>query len=167
MKTDIELKQQVQDELAWDPEVPDARVGVEVHEGVVTLTGHLDTYLQKDAAQRAAYRVGGVKAVAVELDVIPKGPHQRSDTEIATAIEHLVAWNTSLAQDEIRVTVEKGWVILSGEVEHNFQREETERAVRPLMGVIGITNKIRVKSTVIQANLSARIQGDNQLTVEA
>jgi osmotically-inducible protein OsmY len=158
MKTDTEVKQLVQEELAWDLEVPDTRVGVAVREGVVTLTGHLDTYLQKEAAQRAAHRVTGVKAVAVELDVIPKGPHQRSDTEIATAIEHMYTWNTTTEHDEIRVTVEKGWVTLNGELEHNFQLLAAERAIHPVIGVVGITNKIGVRSTVTPANLSVRIQ---------
>lgn len=158
MKTDAELKKAVQDELSWEPLVPEERVGVAVHEGVVTLTGHLDTYIQKDATRKAAQRVAGVKAVAVELDVIPMGVHQRSDTEIATSIEHALAWNSTVPQDRITATVEKGWVTLSGEVEHNFQRVAAERAIHPLMGVVGITNTVRLKGSAIPSNLSARIQ---------
>jgi len=158
MKTDAELKKAVQEELSWEPSVPDERVGVAVSDGVVTLTGHLDTYIQKDAAQQAAQRVTGVKAVAVELDVVPLGLHQRSDTEIATAIEHHLAWNSTVPQDRIKVTVEKGWVTLSGEVDQNFQRLAAERVIRPLMGVVGITDRIRLKGTAIPANLSVRIQ---------
>jgi len=152
------LKKEVQEELSWEPEVPDERVGVAVSEGVVTLTGHLDTYIQKDAAQQAAQRVAGVKAVAVELDVVPTGPHQRSDTEIATAIEHLLTWNSTIPQDRVKVTVEKGWVTLSGELDQNFQRLAAERVIRPLMGVVGITDSIRLKGTAVPANLSVRIQ---------
>lgn len=159
MKSDAELKVEVEEELTWEPAVPDARVGVAVSEGVVTLTGHLDTYIQKDAAQQAAQRVSGVRAVAVEIDIIPLGAHQRSDTEIATAIEHVLAWNTAVPQDQVKVTVEKGWVTLSGELEQNFQRLAAERVIRPLKGVVGITDKIRLKSSAIPANLSARIQG--------
>jgi osmotically-inducible protein OsmY len=158
MKTDAKLKMEVEEELLWEPAVPDARVGVAVNEGVVTLTGHLDTYIQKDAAQQAAQRVAGVKAVAVELEVIPTGIHQRSDTEIATAIEHVLAWNASVPQDRIKVTVEKGWVTLTGELDQNFQRLAAERMIRPIMGVVGITDKIRLQGTAVPANLSARIQ---------
>lgn len=158
MKTDSELKQSVQEELSWEPSVPEERVGVSVKDGVVTLTGHLDTYVEKDAAQRAAQRVAGVKAVAVELDVIPKVPHQRSDTEIATSIDHLLEWNIATPHDCIKVTVEKGWVTLNGELDQNFQRLAAERVIRPLMGVVGISNLIRLKDAPIPSDLTSRIQ---------
>ncbi len=87
MKTDSEIKRDVLSELLWDPLISEAKVGVTVNEGVVTLTGHLDTYAEKVAAKRAPERVAGVKAIALELEVIPSGVHQRSDTEIALAVE--------------------------------------------------------------------------------
>lgn len=158
MKTDSDLKKDVLTELAWDPLVPEARVGVTVSEGVVTLTGHLDTYAEKVAARRAVERVSGVKAIAMELDVIPLGLHQRSDTEIATAIEHALSWNTSIPQDRVKVTVEKGWVTLSGELDWNFQRRAVERMIRPLKGVVGITDSIRLKTLAVPVNISSRIQ---------
>ena len=158
MKTDSDLKKDVLTELTWDPLVPEARVGVSVSEGVVTLTGHLDTYAEKVAARRAVERVAGVKAVALELDVVPVGLHQRSDTEIATAVEHALGWNTSVPQDRVKVTVEKGWVTLSGELDWNFQRRAVERMIRPLKGVVGITDNIRLKVLPIPVNLSNRIQ---------
>jgi osmotically-inducible protein OsmY len=158
MKTDSDLKKDVLSELSWDPLVPEARIGVAVHAGVVTLSGHLDTYSEKIAAKRAVERVAGVKAIALELDVVPVGIHQRSDTEIATAIEHVLGWNTSVPQDRVKVTVEKGWVTLSGELDWNFQRRAVERMVRPLKGVLGITDNIRLKTLPISVNLSARIQ---------
>lgn len=158
MKTDSELKKDVEAELLWDPLIPEARVGVAVNDGVVTLTGHLDTYAEKIAAKRAVERVTGVKAIAVELDVIPSGLHQRSDTEIAAAVEHALSWNTSVPQDRVRVTVEKGWVTLSGELDWNFQRRAVERMIRPLKGVAGITDNIRLKALPVPVNLSNRIQ---------
>lgn len=158
MKTDSELKHDVQSELLWDPLVPEARIGVAVSDGVVTLTGHLDTYAEKIAARRAVERVSGVKAIAVELDVIPLGIHHRSDTEIAAAVEHALSWNTSVPQDRVKVTVEKGWVTLSGELDWNFQRRAVERMIRPLKGVAGITDNIQIKSLPIPVNLSNRIQ---------
>lgn len=158
MKTDLDLKNDVLQELLWDPLVPEARVGVSVNEGVVTLTGHLDSYSEKVATRRAAERVAGVKAIAVELDVIPSGVHQRSDTEIAAAVQHALSWNTAVPQERVRVTVEKGWVTLSGELDWNFQRRALERMIRPLKGVAGIVDNIELKSLPISVNLSNRIQ---------
>lgn len=158
MKSDSELKKDVESELMWDPLVPEARVGVAVSDGVVTLTGHLDTYAEKIAVKRAAERVSDVKAIAVELDVIPPGIHQRSDTEIATAVEHALSWNTSVPQDRVKVVVEKGWVTLSGELDWNFQRRAVERMIRPLKGVSGITDNIRLKALPVPVNLSHRIE---------
>jgi osmotically-inducible protein OsmY len=158
MKTDSELKQDVQSELAWDPLVPETRIGVTVKDGVVTLVGHLDTYEQKIAAKRASERVAHVKAIAVELDVIPLGVHQRSDTEIAAAAEHALSWNATIPQNQVKVTVEKGWVTLRGELDWNFQRRTVERVIRPLKGVLGITDNIRLKTLPLPANLTNRIQ---------
>ena len=158
MKTDSELKKDVLAELAWDPVVPEAKVGVSVNGGVVTLTGHLDSYSEKIAARRAVERVGEVKAIAMEIDVIPLGVHQRSDTEIAAAVDHALSWNTSVPKDRIKVTVEKGWVTLGGEVDWNFQRRAVERLVRPLKGVVGISDNIGIKAAAVPTNLTNRIQ---------
>jgi osmotically-inducible protein OsmY len=158
MKTDFQIKSDVQSELLWDPLVPEAKIGVSVNEGVVTLTGHLDAYAEKVAAKRAAERVTGVKAIALEIEVIPVGSHKRSDTEIALAVEHALNWNTSIPADQVKVAVEKGWVTLSGELEWNFQRRSVERMVRPLKGVVGITDNIKLKATPAPENLKDRIQ---------
>ena len=158
MKTDSDLKHDILTELAWDPVVPEAKVGVAVSDGVVTLSGHLDTYAEKIATQRAVERVSGVQAIALEIDVVPQGVHKRSDTEIAVAAEQALGWNTSVPKDRVKVAVEKGWVTLSGELDWNFQRSAVERMIRPLNGVLGITDNITLKSLPIPANLSARIQ---------
>jgi osmotically-inducible protein OsmY len=157
MKSDSDIKKDVLEELLWDPLVPEARVGVSVRDGIVTLTGHLDTYAEKIAVKRAVERVSGVKAIAVELDVIPIGVHKHSDTEIAAAVEHALSWNTSVPQGRVRVVVEKGWVTLSGELDWNFQRRAVERMVRPLKGVVGIVDNIRLKSLPVPVNLANRI----------
>ncbi len=157
MKTDAELKKDVLAELLWDPLVSDTKVGVTVKDGVVTLTGHLDTYAEKVAAKRAAERVSGVKAIAVEIEVIPVGSHQRSDTEIALAVEHALSWNTSVPQDRVKVAVEKGWVTLMGDLDWNFQRRAVERMVRPLKGVVGITDNIQLKTLPLPIKLRERI----------
>lgn len=158
MKTDSEIKKDVLSELQWDPLISETKVGVTVNEGVVTLTGHLDTYAEKVAAKRAAGRVSGVKAIALEIDVIPIGSHQRSDTEIALAVEHALSWNTSVPQDRVKVTVEKGWVTLTGDLDWNFQRRAVERMVRPLKGVVGISDNIQLRTLPVPLKLQERIQ---------
>lgn len=158
MKTDSELRKDVLAELLWDPLIPEARVGVSVNDGVVSLSGHLDTYAEKIAVKRAVERVSGVKAIAVEIEVIPTGSHQHSDTEIAATVEHVLSWNTSIPRDRIKISVEKGWVTLSGELDWDFQRRAAERMIRPLKGVVGIVDNIRLKAMAMPMNLSKRIQ---------
>lgn len=158
MKTDSELKSDVLAELIWDPLVPDTRVGVAVHDGVVSLTGHLDTYAEKVAIKRAVERVSGVKAIVLELEVTPSGHHQPNDTEIAAAIEHALRWNTAVPQEQIQVTVEKGQVTLRGELEWNFQRRAAEQTIRHLSGVVGIVDNIRLKARAAPMDLPTRIQ---------
>lgn len=157
MKTDAELRNEVLNELSWDPLIPETRIGVAVSDGVVTLSGHLDSYEEKVAAKQAAERVAGVTAIAVELDVIPPGAHRRSDTEIAAAMQQALSWNSSVPHERVRVSVEKGWVTLSGELDWNFQRRAVERMVRPLKGVVGIVDNIRLKTQAAPENLQARI----------
>ena len=130
MKTDSELKKDVLNELLWDPVVPEAQVGVAVRDGVVTLSGHLDSYAEKYAVKRAVERVSGVKAIAIELTVIPVGPHQRSDTEIAAAVEHALTWSSTIPEGRVKVVVEKGWVTASGELDWNYQRQAMREARR-------------------------------------
>ncbi len=148
MKSDAEIKEDVIRELRWDPQVsePDA-IGVAVKDGAVTLTGHTSSYAEKLAAARAAERVYGVKAVANELQVmLPGAP--RDDSEIATAIAHVLENNVQIPEGRIRARVENGWVTLEGEVEHAFQRREIERMVRQVRGVIGVTDTIAVTPPV-------------------
>jgi osmotically-inducible protein OsmY len=158
MKTDSQLKSDVEAELAWDPAVNAAQVGVAVSHGVVTLTGHLDTYAEKFAIERAASRVSGVHAVALELDVKLASNHVRSDTEIATAVELALRWNTQVPAEKIRVKVEKGWVTLSGEVAWDYQRRAVKRAVQPLMGVRGVTDLMTLKPPATPADVTSRIR---------
>lgn len=158
MKTDAELKKDVEAELAWDRCARANDVGVAVRQGVVTVTGHISTFAEKHAIQRALRRVPGVKAIAVELDVALAPSHRRSDTDIALAIESALHWNT-LVQDKIAVTVDKGWVTLQGEVDWDFQRRSVESAVRPLMGVVGISNDITLKANLAPQDLEKRIGG--------
>ncbi|MDE2300016.1 MAG: BON domain-containing protein, partial [Burkholderiales bacterium] len=158
MKSDAQLKTDVAAELEWDPSINATNVGVAVKDGVVTLTGHLDTYAEKYAIERALQRVQGVKAIALELDVKLASSHVRSDSEIAAAAESAFKWHALIPAERIRVKVEKGWVTLTGEVDWEYQRREAEKAVRPLTGVVAVTNSITLKRNVAPANITHRIR---------
>ncbi len=158
MKTDTELKKDVIDELDWDPAIKANAVGIAVKGGVVTVTGHLDTFAEKFAIERALQRVDGVQAVAIELDVKLSPDHKRSDTEIAAAAELALKWQTTGLVDKVRVQVEHGRVRLTGEVEWQFQRSAAEQAIRPLAGVVGISNEITLKAKPVPSDLGDRIE---------
>jgi osmotically-inducible protein OsmY len=158
VKTDWQLKRDVMDELAWDPAISANAIGVAVKDGVVTVSGHLDTFAEKVAVQRAVRRVTGVRAIAIELDVKLAPQHKRSDTEIAAAAEHALRWNTMIPAAKVRVTVEQGWVQLNGEVEWDYQRQAAFKAVRSLTGVVGVSNEITLGQRTTPADLAQRIQ---------
>jgi len=158
MKTDQQLKKDVGAELEWDPAINPTQVGVAVKDGVVTLTGHLDTYAEKYAIERAVQRVQGVRGIAVELDVKLDPSHKRSDSEIAAAAESAFKWHALVPSDRIQVQVEKGWVSLKGEVNWDYQRREAEKVARTLTGVTGVSNAITLKSLAAPADVAKRIR---------
>ena len=158
MKTDAQLKDDVSTELDWDPAINASQIGVAAKDGVITLTGHLDTYTEKYAIERAVGRVAGVKAIAMEIDVKLEPGHKRSDTEIATAVESALKWHSHVPDEKIQVKVEKGWVTLKGEVDWDYQRKNAEDAVRPLTGVVGVSNGITLKVGVTPNNVVTRIK---------
>lgn len=158
MKNDRQLQKDILNELDWEPSVDASRIGVEVSDGVATLSGHVDSYTQKWAAERVAQRVAGIKSVAVELDVILPGPHQRNDTEIAQAAANAIDWNASIPKDAVRLVVEKGWVTLSGEVEWAFIRTAAETSVRNLYGVKGVVNNIAIHPRVEPRGVKTKIE---------
>ena len=135
-----------------------AHIGVSVKDGIVTLSGHVPSYAEKYAAERAAKRVYGVRAVANELDVKLPGSSQRTDEDIAAAAVNALKSNVSVPADKIKVTVSKGWVTLEGEVEWQYQKDAAENAVRYLPGVIGVSNLITVKPRVSPTELKAKIE---------
>src|SRR3954447_4649810 len=140
MKTDSELQRDVLNELKWEPSVDAAHIGVSVKDGVVTLSGHVSSYAEKYAAERAAKRVHGVKAVANELDVKLPGSSRRTDEDIAMAAVSALRSNSSVPADNIKVTVRDGWITLDGTVEWQYQKLAAENAVRYLPGVKGVIN---------------------------
>ena len=145
MKTDAQLKDDVIEELRWDPQISDADViGVGVKDGAVILSGQAPSYAEKMAAAQAAERVNGVKAVANDLNVKLPGA-TRGDVDITEAIAHVLEWNVQVPEDRVHATVEHGWVTLEGDVDHDYQRREVERMVRHVRGVIGLLNNITVR----------------------
>ena len=174
--TDLELKRNVESELDWEPSVNAAEIGVAVKDGIVTLTGHVQSYWQKIAAERAATRVSGVKAVANELEIRLPASSERTDEDIARAAVNALAWSVSVPADRIKVKVSKGWITLEGTVEWKYQKAAAEKAVRDLTGVKGVVNLVEVKpraSTVevkaaIEAALKRSAEVDaSRITVEA
>jgi len=135
-------------ELGWEPSIDAGHIGVAANAGVVTLTGRVQSFPQKVAAERAAARVKGVKAVAEDIEV--KLPYAiiRGDEDIAEAALERLAWDASVPSDAVAIRVEKGWVTLNGEVDWQFQKEAAAQAVRTLIGVVGLSNQIAIKPTV-------------------
>jgi len=158
MESDLNLKNDVMAELAWDPVARLTPVGVIVQNGVVTLTGHPASYVQKYAIERAAQRVKGVLAVAVEMSVKLPGDYERTDAEIALAVEHALQWSVLVPEDKVRVLVENGCVTLSGSVEWQYQRQAAEDAVRGLLGVRSLANQMVVKPKFTPADVEAKIE---------
>jgi osmotically-inducible protein OsmY len=157
MKTDTELKADVIAELAWDSAINPTGIGVMVKHGVVTLTGHLETFAEKHAVERAVHRVAGVRGIALELDVKLSTAHKRSDSEIAQAAASALLWNSNVPDGRVQVEVENGWVTLTGELDWNYQVASAEQCVSSLLGVSGLTNKITIKPRVNPKDISAEI----------
>ena len=166
MKTDSQLKRDVTAELAWDPAINSDAVGVAAENAVVTITGHVDTFAEKFAIERALRRVQGVRAIALEIDVKLSPRHRRNDTELALAIEEAVRCNTAVSLDKLQVTVENGWVTLAGDVDWEYQRRSIESVVRPLIGVVGISNKISLRPHTTPDDVTERIKEALQRQIE-
>ena len=146
MKTDLQLQKDVLDELAFEPSIDHRHIGVAVDCGVVTLSGHATSFAEKMGAEHAARRVAGVKALAIELDVKLPSDSRRSDAEIAKSVENTLMWTSSVPINFINIMVENGWVTLSGDVDWQYQSNAAADAVRPLLGVTGLTNLIQVRA---------------------
>jgi osmotically-inducible protein OsmY len=142
MRSDATVQKDVIDELRWDPRIPSREIGVASKEGVVTLTGAVGSYAEKWAAERAAERVGGVKAIASELEVVLPAQHARTDGTLAHRVVEAFQWDIRVPDDRIKVMVRDGWVHLDGQVEWQYQKDAAVRAVRNIQGVRGVTNSI-------------------------
>ena len=154
MNTDKQLQTSVQAELNWEPSISAAHIGVAARDGVVTLTGHVTTYAEKHAAEKATGRVKGVKAVAEELEVRLPFETKRTDEEIAASAIDRLAWDVSVPSDAVKIRVEKGWVTLTGQVDWNFQKEAANQDLRRLFGVVGVSDHVTIKPRADAANIS-------------
>jgi osmotically-inducible protein OsmY len=157
MKTAEQLKNDVEQELRWDPSVHSEQIGVSVKDGVVELDGHVGSFYEKWAAERDALRVANVKSVAREIKVDLSYMPTRTDEDIARTAANQLQWNY-LVPDTVKVQVTDGFVSLSGTVEWQYQSDEAERAVRPLLGVKGVLNKIELKPTISANGVKAKIE---------
>lgn len=162
MKTDLQLQQDVMAELRWEPMVQAARIGVEVKDGVVTLCGEVGSHAEKWIAERAAQRIHGVMALAVDLEV-RLGPFgRRTDADLAHSARNMLCWTSSVPAEDVQVQVEKGWVTLSGEVEWQYQRQAAADCVRHLAGITGFSNQIAVlpefSSKGVKADIEASLK---------
>jgi len=157
MKTDSEIQKDVMEELKWEPLLKATEIGVAVKNGVVILSGTVDTYLKKREAEKAAKRVAGVKAVAEDILVKVSGNFQKTDAEIADAILNALKWHSSVQDEKIKVTVEDGWVTLEGEAQWEFQRSSARNTIENLIGVKGISNNIKIVSRVILKEIKQKI----------
>jgi osmotically-inducible protein OsmY len=158
MKTDAQLQQHVMDELKWEPTIQAAEIGVAVKDGVVTLSGNVDSYGKKWAADRAAKRIWGVKAVIEEIKVTLAGSYKRADKDIAKLATDVLDWNIWIPHDRVKVMVQDGRITLSGDVDWYYQKELSEDVVRHLIGVVGVINSITIKPPVKAPEVKNRIE---------
>jgi osmotically-inducible protein OsmY len=155
--SDEEIQQDVLQELDWDPRVEPEEIGVSVDGGIVTLTGFIDSYSKKIAAEQATHRVRGVRAVANDLTVRLPANTDRTDADLARAVLSALTWDAEVPSDEVEVTVADGWVTLEGSLPWRYQREVAEAAVHRLAGVRGVSNNIvtrpRIKPSLVRSNI--------------
>jgi osmotically-inducible protein OsmY len=156
--SDQGIQKDVLEELRWDARVTPNEIGVIVQDGVVTLTGWVDSYTKRWAAEDAAMRVRGVKAVANEIEVRLASSSERTDADIAAAALHALEWDAVVPTEKVKVTVAKGWITLTGEVEWPYQRTDAERVVRRLTGVKGVSNLLTVKPRPTPTDVKQKIE---------
>jgi osmotically-inducible protein OsmY len=158
MKSDTDLQHDVMEELEWEPSIDASKIGVAAKDGVVILTGSVPIYADKAEAERIAKTIGGVKAVANEVEVQIPGKSERNDTDIAAAAVNALKWHTSIPDDKVKMTVRNGWITLEGQVQWQYQRDAAHDAVRFLSGVKGVANSITLAAKPKPKDVRARIE---------
>lgn len=156
--SDITLRQDIIDELEFEPSIDAADIGVAVENGIATLTGHVPTYSQKVTVENVVGRVKGVKGIAQEIEVRPFGTNRMADDEIAKRAVHSIGWNTSVPDNAVQVKVQSGWVTITGTVDWQYQKQAAANAVRDLAGVIGVSNQIAIKQRASASDVKKRIE---------
>jgi osmotically-inducible protein OsmY len=157
MKTDIQIQKDVMDQLRWDPFLNSSAIGVAVKNGIVTLSGRVDSYLKKVAVENAAKKIAGVKAIAEDIQIGISPENQRTDAEIAEAILNALKWHSAIQEEKIKIKVENGHVKLEGEVDWEFQRNNVKFSIEHLTGVRSITNLITVKPAITPTDIQKKI----------
>lgn len=157
MKTDAQLKTDVMEALRWDPAVTATEITVSAQDGVVTLSGSVPYYAEKHAAEHAAQRVEGVKAIAEEMEIAPSGVHKIGDPELAKAVVDSLRWHVWVPS-HVQATVENGWVTLSGSVNWGFERVAAASALRYLSGLRGVVNNITLAPTLKPTSVKDSIE---------
>jgi len=157
MKSDIQIQKDVMEELKWEPFLNSSEIGVAVKNGIITLSGEVDSYSKKLTAERTAKKVAGVKAVADDIQIGVSSAYKKTDTEIAEAVLNALKWHSSVQEEKIKIKVENGNVTLEGEVEWEYQRTDAKAAVENLIGVRNIFNLISVKPKISSSEIQKRI----------
>ena len=168
LKTDIQLKSDIEEELRWDPKVNAAQIGVSVDRGVVSLLGVVDTFAEKLAAQEATKRVSGVRTIAQDLKVKILTEHVRTDSDIAVAVQNALKWDV-FVPNEVTAKIRDGEVTLEGEATWNYERDSAERAIRSLTGVVAVHNRITLKAHTSPAEVKKQVEAalQRQATADA
>jgi osmotically-inducible protein OsmY len=156
MKTDDELRREVEEELELEPSIDHRQIAIAVKDGIATLAGEVRSYSEKWKAERAVERIAGIRGIANEIEV--RLTSERSDVDIARTAVNILDWNTLVPSDRIKVEVRKGWVTLTGEVNYDFERRAAEHAVRDLWGVRGVSNLITIRPRVAPTDVKKEIQ---------
>lgn len=157
MKTDLEIQKDVMEELSWQPSLNAAHIGVAANNGIVTLSGTVDTYLEKIIAEEATKKISGVRALAEDIEIKIKGITKKTDTEIAEEVMFALKWQSSVDENKIKVKVENGRVLIEGEVIWNFQKTAIKSAISNVEGVKGISCNILVNPLTVPADIKNRL----------
>ena len=157
MKTDAQIKQDVLDELVFEPNIDETQIGVIVEDGVVTLTGFVDAYPKKAAAEKVAKGVAGVKALAEDIQVKYGDNYKKTDKEIAKAAVNALEWNASVPKEKVMLKVDNGYIYLTGELPWDYQRNAAKRTLQNLLGVKEVINNIEIGPKVEPHNIEGQI----------
>ncbi|MGZ5243111.1 MAG: BON domain-containing protein [Bacteroidia bacterium] len=157
MKTNLQLQTDVQNEIAWEPKLRNVQIGVSAKDGIVTLSGQVNHYSEKMAAESAAMRVAGVKCIAEDIEVKIPGDNTKSDTEIAEMALNTLKWNTAVPDEEIKLKVDNAWITLSGSVSWKYQSQAAQKALEMLEGVKGVTNEIEIRPNADANDVQSKI----------